>query len=356
MTQRKPPQPSKTAEVSLVRSSAAEYLTFVAASGQGGVEAIYADESIWLTQKMLAQLYDVNVRTVNEHLKKIFADSELQEDSVIRKFRITATDGKNYNTQHYKLPAIIAVGYKVNSERAVQFRKWATGVIEQFTIKAFVMDDERIKAGGSVLTDRYFEEQLQRIREIRLSERKFYQKITDIYTTAIDYDVTAQATKRFFATVQNKLHWAIHGQTAAEVVYHRADAAKDNMGLTTWKDAPLGKIQKFDVVVAKNYLTEHEMAQLSRLINAYLDVAEDMAQRKIPMTMQDWETRLNRFIEATDREVLQDAGKVSAEIAKAHAESEFEKYRIVQDRLFESDFDRLLKRIESGGKRGQDDA
>ncbi len=356
MTQRNPPQSPKKTEISLVRSSAAEYLTFVAASGQGGVEAIYADESIWLTQKMLAQLYDVNVRTVNEHLKKIFADSELQEDSVIRKFRITATDGKNYNTQHYKLPAIIAVGYKVNSERAVQFRKWATGVIEQFTIKAFVMDDERIKAGGSVLADRYFDEQLQRIREIRLSERKFYQKITDIYATAIDYDVTAQATKRFFAMVQNKLHWAIHGQTAAEVIYHRADAAKDNMGLTTWKDAPLGKIQKFDVVVAKNYLTEHEMAQLSRLINAYLDVAEDMAQRKIPMTMQDWETRLNRFIEATDREVLQDAGKVSAEIAKAHAESEFEKYRIVQDRLFESDFDRLLKHIESGGKRGHDDA
>ena len=355
MTQRKPPQSPKKTEVSLVRSSAAEYLTFVAASGQGGVEAIYADESIWLTQKMLAQLYDVDVRTINYHLKKVFADSELEAESVIRNFRITATDGKNYNTQHYKLPAIIAVGYKVNSERAVQFRKWATGVIEQFTIKAYVMDDERIKAGGSVLTDRYFEEQLQRIREIRLSERKFYQKITDIYATAIDYDVTAQATKRFFAMVQNKLHWAIHGQTAAEVVYHRADAAKDHMGLTTWKDAPLGKIQKFDVVVAKNYLTEHEMAQLSRLINAYLDVAEDMAQRKIPMTMQDWETRLNRFIEATDREVLQDAGKVSAEIAKAHAESEFEKYRIVQDRLFESDFDRLLKQIEAGGKRGQDD-
>ena len=208
------------------------------------------------------------------------------------------------------------------------------------------MDDERIKAGGSILTERYFEEQLQRVREIRLSERKFYQKITDIYATAIDYDVTAQATKRFFATVQNKLHWAIHGQTAAEVVYKRADANKDHMGLISWEDAPHGKIQKFDVVVAKNYLTEHEMAQLSRLVNAYLDVAEDMAQRQIPMTMQDWETRLNRFIEATDREVLQDAGKVTAEIAKAHAESEFEKYRIIQDRLFESDFDRLLKQIE----------
>lgn len=356
MTSKKPlSQPPKKNVVSLARSSAAEYLTFVAASGQGGVEAVYADESIWLTQKMMAVLYDVNVRTVNEHLKKIFADSELQKDSVIRKFRITASDGKNYSTLHYKLPAIIAVGYKVNSERAVQFRKWATGIIEQFTIKAYVMDDERIKAGGSVLTERYFEEQLQRIREIRISERKFYQKITDIYATSIDYDMTAQATKRFFATVQNKLHWAIHGQTAAEIVYHRADADQPSMGLTSWKDAPLGKIQKFDVVVAKNYLTEHELAQLSRLVNAYLDVAEDMAQRKIPMTMQDWETRLNRFIEATDREVLQDAGKVTTEIAKAHAETEFEKYRVVQDRLFESDFDRTLKQIESGGRPEKDE-
>lgn len=328
---------------SIIRSSAAEYLTFIAASGSGGVEAVYADESIWLSQKMMGVLYDVNVRTINEHLKKIFSDSELQEDSVIRKFRITASDGKNYNTQHYKLPAIIAVGYKVNSERAVQFRKWAIGIIEEFTIKAYVMDDERIKSGGSILSEQYFEEQLQRIREIRLSERKFYQKITDIYATAIDYDVTAQATQRFFATVQNKLHWAIHGQTAAEVIITRADAEKPNMGLTHWKDAPDGKIQKFDAVVAKNYLSEPEMAQLQRLVSAYLDVAEDMALRKIPMTMQDWETRLNRFIEATDREILQDTGKVTAEIAKAHAESEFEKYRIVQDRLFESDFDRLLK-------------
>ena len=345
MAPRKAKPKSGKIEKSIIRSSAAEYLTFVAANGQGGVEAVYADESIWLTQKMMGVLYDVNVRTVNEHLKKIFADSELQENSVIRKFRITASDGKNYNTQHYKLPAIIAVGYKVNSERAVQFRKWATGIIEEFTIKAYVMDDERIKSGGSILTEQYFEEQLQRIREIRLSERKFYQKITDIYATAIDYDVTAQVTKRFFATVQNKLHWAIHGQTAAEVVYHRADADKENMGLMSWKDAPLGKIQKFDVVVAKNYLTEHEIAQLSRLVNAYLDVAEDMAQRKIPMSMQDWESRLNRFIEATDREVLQDAGKVTAEIAKAHAESEFEKYRIVQDRLFVSDFDAAVNEL-----------
>ena len=354
MTKKKPPQVSTKREVSLIRSSAAEYLTFVAASGQGGVEAVYADESIWVTQKMMGTLYDVETQTINYHLKKVFSDSELEEPAVIRKFRITAADGKNYDTQHYSLPAIIAVGYKVNSERAVQFRKWATGIIEQFTIKAYVMDDDRIRAGGSVLTDQYFEEQLQRIREIRISERKFYQKITDIYATAIDYDVTAQATKRFFATVQNKLHWAIHGQTTAEVVYHRADADQPNMGLKTWKDAPAGKIQKFDVVVAKNYLTEPELAQLSRLVNAYLDVAEDMAQRRIPMTMQDWETRLNRFIEATDREVLQDAGKVTAEIAKAHAESEFEKYRIVQDRLFESDFDRLIKQVESGNKPNKD--
>ena len=239
----------------------------------------------------------------------------------------------------------------MNSERAVQFRKWATGIIESFTIKGYAMDDERLRNDGSILGKKYFEEQLQRIREIRLSERKFYQKITDIYSTAIDYDVTAAATKRFFATVQNKLHWAIHGQTAAEVILSRADAAKDRMGLTTWKDAPKGKIQKFDVVVAKNYLTENEMAQLQRLVSAYLDVAEDMALRQIPMTMQDWETRLNRFIAATDREILQDAGKVTAEIAQAHAESEFEKYRIVQDRLFESDFDQVIKELPGkGGK------
>lgn len=343
---------SSKQEASLVRSSAAEYLTFIAATGKGGVEAVYAEENIWLTQKMMGALYDVETQTINYHLKKVFSDSELQADSVIRKFRITAADGKNYSTNHYNLSAIIAVGYKVNSERAVQFRKWATAVIKEYTIKAYVMDDERIRNGGSILTEQYFEEQLQRIREIRLSERKFYQKITDIYCTAVDYDGTAQATTRFFATVQNKLHWAIHGQTAAEVIVNRADADKQNMGLTTWKDAPTGKIQRFDVVVAKNYLTEHEMAQLQRLVSAYLDLAEDMALRKIPMTMQDWETRLNRFIEATDREILQDAGKVTAEIAKAHAESEFEKYRIVQDRLFESDFDKHVLRLLNEKKKG----
>ncbi len=343
MSKNKQPQALKKSEVSFPRSSAAEYLTFIAAQGQGGVEALYADENVWLTQKMMGLLYGVESHTITYHLKKVFADSELEEDSVARNFRVTAADGKSYNTKHYKLAATIAVGHKVNSERAVQFRKWANTIIESFTIKGFAMDDERLKNDGSVLTKQYFEEQLQRIREIRLSERKFYQKITDIYATSIDYDVTAQSTKRFFATVQNKLHWAIHGLTAAEVIYQRADAGKGNMGLTSWMDAPEGKIQKFDVIVAKNYLIETEMAQLQRLVSAYLDVAEDMALRQIPMTMQDWETRLNRFIEATDREVLKDAGRVTAEIAKAHAMSEFEKYRLVQDLLFESDFDKALK-------------
>jgi hypothetical protein len=327
---------------SLIRSSSAEYLTFIAAKGEGSVDTIYADENIWLTQKMMGTLYNVETHTINYHLKKIFDDSELEENSVIRNFRITALDGKNYNTNHYNLSAIIAVGYKVNSERAVQFRKWATGIVQEFTIKGFAMDDERLKNDGTILGKKYFEEQLQRIREIRLSERKFYQKITDIYSTAIDYDVTAIATQRFFASVQNKLHWAIHGQTAAEIIVARANHEKENMGLTSWKDAPSGKIQKFDVTVAKNYLQENEMQQLQRLVTAYLDIAEDMALRQIPMTMEDWEIRLNKFIEATDRNILQDAGKVTAEIAKAHAETEFEKYRIIQDRLFKSDFDRML--------------
>jgi hypothetical protein len=338
-----------------IRSSAAEYLTFVAASGQGGVEAVYADEDVWLSQKMMGELYGVNVRTVSEHLQNIFADNELEQDAVIRIFRITAADGKNYNTQHYNLSATIAVGYKVNSERAVQFRKWATGIIKEFTIKAYAMDDERLKNDGSILGKTYFEQQLARIREIRLSERKFYQKITDIYATSIDYDNSAQATQRFFATVQNKLHWAIHGQTAAEVIYARANAEQTHMGLNTWQDAPKGKIQKFDVVVAKNYLSDGELAQLQRLVSAYLDLAESMAERHIPMTMQDWETRLNRFIEAADREVLQDAGKVSKEIAHTHALSEFEKYRVVQDRLYESDFDKAIKAQLTHDTKGQRD-
>ena len=298
----------------------------------------------------MATLYNVSISAINQHLKRIFEASELEENSVIKECLITAADGKNYITKHYNLQAIIAVGFKVENERAVQFRKWANQIVKDYTIQGWTMDVERLKHGGTILTDEYFERQLEKIREIRLSERKFYQKITDIYATSIDYDVTAQATKRFFATIQNKLHWAIHAQTAAEVIYTRADAEKNHMGLTSWKDAPHGKIQKFDVSVAKNYLTENEMAQLQRLVSAYLDLAEDMALRQIPMTMADWEERLNRFIAATDREILQDAGKITAEIAKTHAESEFEKYRIIQDRLFESDFDKVLKQIEKQTK------
>lgn len=331
-----------------IRSSAAEYLTFVAASGESGIEAIYADENVWLTQKMMGVLYSVETHTVNYHLKRIFGDKELDENSVIRDFRITAADGKTYITKHYNLKAIISVGYKVNSERAVQFRKWATQIIEEFTIKAYVMDDDRLK-NGHMFTDKYFEEQLERIREIRLSERKFYQKITDIYATSIDYDVTATTTKRFFATVQNKLHWAIHGHTAAELILERADANKTHMGLTTWKDAPQGKIQKFDVAIAKNYLSENELGQLERIVAAYLELAESMALRKIPMTMEDWEIRLNRFIELTDLEILQDAGRVTAELAKEFAESEFEKYRVIQDKLFSSDFDKFLQEADVEG-------
>ncbi len=333
----------KKAEISIVRSSAAEYLTFIAASGEGSVEAVYADENIWLTQKMMATLYDIDVRTINYHLKKIFSDSELEENSVIRHFRITAADDKNYNTKHYNLSGIIAVGYKVNSEHAVQFRKWATTIIQEFTIKGFSMDDERLKNDGSILGKKYFEEQLQRIREIRLSECKFYQKITDIYATAMDYDSSATATKRFFSAVQNKLHYAIYGQTAAEVIVDRADHTEENMGLTHWEGAPQGKIHKYDVSIAKNYLSDDELGQMQRIVSAYLDMAELHAKRRIPMTMEDWEERLGGFLKLWDREILQDAEKVTAELAKQHAETEFEKYRITQDRLFQSDFDRLVK-------------
>jgi hypothetical protein len=337
MSQKKTTKP----EISIVRSSAAEYLTFVAASGEGGVEAVYSDESVWLSQKMMSALYNVETPTINYHLKKIFSDSELEKAAVIRNFLITAADGKTYDTKHYNLKAIIAVGYKVNSERAVQFRKWATDIVSEFAIKAYVMDAERLKS-GSVLTTQYFEEQLERIREIRMSGRKFYQKITDIYATALDYDQSAAATKRFFATVQNKMHYAIHGHTAAELIVARADSDRRFMGLTDWQDAPQGKIQKYDVSIAKNYLSEFELEQLERMVSAYLDFAENMTKRHIPLTMEDWEIRLSSFIRLFDYGLLKDAGKVTAEIAKLHAETEFEKYRIVQDRLFESDFDRFL--------------
>jgi hypothetical protein len=330
---------------SLVRSSAAEYLIYVAAAGddKDSVEMRYEDENIWLTQKMMAALYGVSIAAINQHIKKIFEDAELEYAAVVKKYLITAADGKSYNTKHYNLQMIIAVGFKVNNERAVQFRKWANIIVKDYTIKGWVMDDERLKNGGTVLTEKYFEKQLEKIREIRLSERKFYQKITDIYATAIDYDRSAQATKRFFAAVQNKLHYSVHGQTAAELIYNRADAAKENMGLTSWDGSPGGKIHKSDVCVAKNYLDDHELRQLARIVSAYLDMAEAQAERHIPMTMADWETRLDGFLTLWDREVLRDSGQITAELAKLHAETEFEKYRIVQDRLYKSDFDQFIE-------------
>ena len=338
-----------------IRSSAAEYLTYVASVGdqQGSIEMRYEDENIWLTQKMMATLYDVDVRTINEHIKKIYSDSELEEDATIRNFRIVQTEGSRQVTRdikHYNLQMIIAVGFKVNSERAVQFRKWVNQIATDYTIKGWVMDDERLKR-GTYLTEKYFDEQLERIREIRASERKFYQKITDLYATAIDYDKNAATTRRFYATVQNKMHYAVHGHTAAELIVERADHTKEHMGLTTWADAPEGKIKKSDVTVAKNYLSQDEMKQLNRMVTAYLDFAENMTLRHIPLTMQDWEMRLNSFIEMFDYGILQDAGKVSAEIAKLHAETEFEKYRVIQDRLFMSDFDRYMLELEESAKK-----
>ncbi|MCD6388976.1 MAG: virulence RhuM family protein [Desulfobulbaceae bacterium] len=338
-------------DISIVRSSAAEYLTFVAAGGNSetSVEMRYENENIWLTQKMMATLYDVSVPAINQHLKRIFSDNELEESAVIKKYLITATDGKNYNTKHYSLQTIIAVGFKIENERAVQFRKWANRIVKDYTIQGWTMDVERLKHGGN-LTDEFFERQLEKIREIRLSERKFYQKITDIYATALDYDPSATATKRFFAAVQNKMHYAIHGNTAAEVIVDRADHKKKNMGLTCWDGAPKTKIHKYDVSIAKNYLSGFELGQMQRIVSAYLDMAEMQAMRKIPMTMADWEERLSGFLKLWDREILQDAGRVTAELAKAHAESEFEKFRIVQDRLYESDFDRIVKQIEETAK------
>ena len=328
----------------LTRSSAAEYLTFVASTGEDkdSIEMRYEDENIWLTQKMMATLYDVSVAAINQHLKKIFEDGELQEEAVIKKYLITATDGKKYNTNHYNLQAIIAVGFKVNNQRAVRFRVWANQIVEQYTIKGWAMDEERLKNGGTVLTKKYFEEQLERIREIRISERNFYQKLTDIYATALDYDRNALTTKDFFAKVQNKMHYAVHRHTASELIYERADAEKPHMGLHTWKDAPNGKIKKSDVTVAKNYLTEDEMKSMELIVSAYLDLAENRARRHIPMTMEDWAKRLDIYLQADDLEVLKDAGKISAQLAKMHAETEFEKYRVVQDRLYQSDFDRYL--------------
>ena len=329
----------------LIRSSAAEYLTYVAAAGENGVELRYEDENIWLTQKMLSVLYGVSTSAINQHIKKILEDKELEEKSTIKNFLIVQDEGNrkiSRNVIHYNLQMIIAVGFKIDNERAIQFRKWANQIVKDFTIKGWVMDDERLKNDGSILTKKYFEEQLERIREIRMSERKFYQKITDIYATSIDYDKTAKATIRFFSSVQNKLHYAVSGNTAAEIIYNRADSQKENMGLTSWKGAPDSKIHKYDVVIAKNYLSEKEIGQLERMVSAYLDLAEMQAMRHIPMTMEDWEERLNGFLTLWDHDVLKDNGKISAEMAKIHAETEFEKYRIVQDKIYVSDFDELL--------------
>lgn len=338
----------------LIRNSTAEFLIFTGQAGDQSIEARYEDETVWLTQKLMAELFAVDVRTVSEHLKNIYESGELVRDATLRKFRTVQTEGSREvarNVDFYNLDAIISVGYRVNSVRATQFRQWATRVLREFAIKGFVLDRQRLE-NGSFLGEDYFERLLAEIREIRLSERKFYQKVTDIYATAVDYNRDAPTTKAFFAKVQNKLHFAIHGHTAAELILQRADASQPNMGLTHWEKAPDGKVLRTDVTVAKNYLSRDELESLGRIVNAYLDLAEERARRKIPMTMEDWAKRLDAFLAFSDYDILQDAGKVSAEVAKAHAESEFEKYRVVQDRLFESDFDRVIKQLDAGGKQG----
>jgi hypothetical protein len=355
------PKNNKPKNEVTIRSSAAEYLTYVAVTGDNpeSYEMRHADENIWLTQKMLSVLYGVSIQAVGQHIKTVLSDSELEREATIKKFFIVQNEGGREvrrEVEHYNLQMIIAVGFKVNNERAVQFRKWANAIVKEYTIKGWVMDDERLKNGGSILTEKYFDQLLERIREIRISERKFYQKITDIYATALDYDKDAKSTWAFFKKVQNKMHYAIHGNTAAEVVYGRADAEKEHMGLTTWEAATDGKIIKSDVSIAKNYLTQSEVASLNRIVSAYLDVAEDMAIRRIPMTMGDWSDRLDIFLRAMDRNVLEDGGTITAEIAKAHTESEFEKYRIVQDRLFMSDYDKFIEQLVALDKSKKDDS
>lgn len=337
-----------------IHSSAAEYLTYVAAVGNtaNSMEMRYEDENIWLTQRMLSELYDVDVRTINEHIKKICLDGELSEEATIRKFRIVKTEGTRQVDReiiHYNLQMIIAIGFKVNNDRAVRFRKWSGQIVKDYTIQGWTMDKERLKK-GHMFTDDFFERQLQNIREIRLSERKFYQKITDLYSTAFDYDKDATTTRKFFQTVQNKMHWAVHRHTAAELIVERADADKEHMGLTTWDRAPNGKIVKADVSIAKNYLSDKEMSYMERIVSLYLDYAELQAERQIPMNMEDWAKRLDGFLEFNGNEILTGAGKISAEQAKLHAETEFEKYRIVQDNLFMSDYDKFLMELEAQAK------
>jgi len=331
-----------------IRSSTAEFLVFTSQAGEKGIEVRVEDQTVWLTQKLIGALFNVDVRTVSEHLQNIFNSGELVEAAVVRKFRNTASDGKSYLTAFYNLDAIIAVGFRVNSPRATQFRQWAIGILRDFAIRGYVLDKERLK-NGAIFDQAYFDNLLAEIREIRASERRFYQKITDIYATAMDYSAEAETTQAFFAAVQNKLHFAIHGHTAAELIMDRADSTKEHMGLTTWRNAPKGKILKPDVAVAKNYLTGKELKSLDRFVTMYLDYAEDQAERGIPMTMADWAEKLDAFLQFNQRDLLDHPGKVTAEIAKAFAESEFEKYRIVQDRLFESDFDRMIKELPNAG-------
>ena len=324
-----------------IRNSTAEFLIFQLENREDGVQLLYSDETLWLTQDAISLLFDKGRSTIAEHLQNIFVSGELVEDSVCRKFRQTAADGKNYQVKYYNLDAVISVGYRVNSVRATQFRQWCTNILRQFAIQGYVIDKQRME-NGTFLNIDYFEQLLDEIREIRLSERRFYQKITDIYATAIDYNPDAPTTRAFFKTVQNKMHYAVHGHTAAELIVERASAEKEHMGLTTWAKSPRGRILKSDVSIAKNYLKGDELESMGRIVSAFLDLAEERAKRHIPMTMEDWATRIDRFLEGDDRPILDDAGLVSAEYAKEYAESEFEKYRVIQDRLFESDFDRLI--------------
>lgn len=332
----------------LIRNSTAEFLIFTAQAGENSIEARYEDETIWLSQKLMGELFTVETNTINYHLKEIFKSGEADKNRTIRNFRIVQAEGKRQverDVAFYNLDVVISVGYRVNSIRATQFRQWATKILKDFAIKGFVLDKKRLE-NGSYLNENYFEELLAEIREIRLSERKFYQKITDIYATSLDYNRDATTTRNFFAKVQNKLHFGIHGNTAAELIYKRADSNKDKMGLTSWKNSPDGKIIKTDVRIAKNYLNKKELESLGRIVNAFLDLAEERALRNIPMTMQDWAKRIDAFLEFNESEILKDGGKISAEIAKEKAETEFEKYRIIQDNLFESDFDKIIKKLK----------
>lgn len=326
-----------------IRNSTAEFLIFEKQTHADSIEVRYEDKTLWLTQKMMAQLFDVRVKTISEHLRNIFESGELERQATIRKFQTVQTEGSRQvtrNIDHYNLDAVISVGYRVNSIRATQFRRWATQVLAQYAKTGYVIDQKRME-NGAFLDEDYFERLLEEIREIRLSERRFYQKVTDLYATAVDYDKNAPTTRQFFARVQNKMHYAVSHQTAAEIIYNRADSGQEHMGLTSWANSPDGKILKSDVSVAKNYLSKEELEDLGRVVSAFLDLAESAARRHIPMTMEDWAGRIDRFLLADDRDILRDAGKISMEIAKSHAESEFEKYRVVQDRLYESDFDRL---------------